>query len=226
MLDRLIVPSKALDRLICCTGQRSNLSCILWFSQFWRHLDSLIAWFNFDPGHKRFYTGHTSDHLSVSLALFINMRSTSLLRVNQCFRLFSIKQWKKLINWYVHFDYTEHRHRPTIILIRAHSHAISHSYQPSAPSLNLSTSLNTIPLCPVVEALRSVGTTRNNRLHKGFVWRGLATEHAQYSNGSRGNMAGEGDDDEYEELAQKQVLGCNRFLTGRIFTVKWYHLSC
>ena len=35
----------------------------------------------------------------------------------------------------------------------------------------------------------------------------LATEHAQYSNGSRGNMAGEGDDDEYEELAQKQVLG-------------------
>ena len=54
----------------------------------------------------------------------------------------------------------------------------------------------------------------------------LATEHAQYSNGSRGNMAGEGDDDEYEELAQKQVLGCNRFLTGRILTVKWYHLSC
>ena len=26
-----------------------------------RRLPSLIAWFNFDPGHKRFYTGHIGD---------------------------------------------------------------------------------------------------------------------------------------------------------------------
>ena len=182
---------------------------------------SIQFWF-----FKRFYTGHTSDYLLVCLALLIKMRSTFILRVNQGFWLFSIKQWRKLINWNVHSDDTEHCHRRTIILIRAHSHTISPSYHPLAPSLNLSTSQNTIPLCPVVEALRSVGTTRNSRLHKGFVWRGLATEHAQYSNGSRGNMAGEGDDDEYEELAQKQVLECNRVLTGRILTVKWPHLSC
>lgn len=99
---------------------------------------SIQFWF-----FKCFYTGHTSDYFLVCLALFIKMRSTSILRVNQCFWLFSIKQWRKLINWNVHSDDTEHRHRRTIILIRAHSHTISLSYHPSAPSLNLSTSQNT-----------------------------------------------------------------------------------
>ena len=32
---------------------------IFWFSQFGGHLGfDLIAWFNFEPGHERFYTGH------------------------------------------------------------------------------------------------------------------------------------------------------------------------
>ena len=54
----------------------------------------------------------------------------------------------------------------------------------------------------------------------------LATEHAQYSNGSRGNMAGEGDDDEYEELAQKQVLGCSELLTKSVLMINWVHIFC
>ena len=33
-------------------------------------------------------------------------------------------------------------------------------------------------------------------------------------------MAGEGDDDEYEELAQKQVLGCSKLLTKRVRTIR------
>ena len=51
-------------------GQRSNWSCmflILWFLQFGGYLDLLISsqkralftWFNFDPGHKCFYTAQS-----------------------------------------------------------------------------------------------------------------------------------------------------------------------
>ena len=60
----LIIPSKALGSLIFM-GQRSNWS---WFFDFhsskvtlisWSALKKgLITWFNFDPGHKCFYTGH------------------------------------------------------------------------------------------------------------------------------------------------------------------------
>ena len=46
VLDRLIISSKALDRFIFFTGQRSNWNCaflILWFLQFRGYLDPLVS---------------------------------------------------------------------------------------------------------------------------------------------------------------------------------------
>ena len=73
VVDHLIVPfwgSWSLD----FQGSMVTLqSCVLdcWLLAVWRSpwsLDrppkrALIAWFNFDPGRKRFYTGHASDYL-------------------------------------------------------------------------------------------------------------------------------------------------------------------
>ena len=67
-----LFPSEALDRLISrgskVTLQPHIVDC--WFLAVWRSpwsLDrppkrALIVWFNFDPGGKRFYTGHISDY--------------------------------------------------------------------------------------------------------------------------------------------------------------------
>ena len=69
--DRLVIPSKALDRLIF---YGSRVSCnrtflILWFLQFRGYLDPLVSsqkgfdrLITFDPDHKCFYTGHISDY--------------------------------------------------------------------------------------------------------------------------------------------------------------------
>ena len=59
--------------------QRSDISCtflIFWISLFRGDLDpldrlskrALIAWLNFDPGWKHFYTRHISDYLLTTLA--------------------------------------------------------------------------------------------------------------------------------------------------------------
>ena len=88
----LIVHSKGLERLILYRSkvelEPHNLDHLIfavwrwpWFLD-WFSKRALIAWFNFDPSHKRFYTGHISDY-SLSFVTRIKMVSTSILSKDQ-----------------------------------------------------------------------------------------------------------------------------------------------
>ena len=73
VLDHLINPSKV-DDLLILRGQRSDCSLYSWSFDFCSLISpqkALIAWFNFDHGCKRFYTGHTSDYLVADVFIIL-----------------------------------------------------------------------------------------------------------------------------------------------------------
>ena len=88
----LIVHSKGLERLILYRSKvelephdLDHLIFVVWrWPWFLDRLSkrALIAWFNFDPDHKRFYSGHISDY-PLSFVTRIKMVSTSILSKDQ-----------------------------------------------------------------------------------------------------------------------------------------------